>query len=95
MAQNDSQNRRFNDLCDSCKNLPTCVYIKNGKRPVLYCEEFEIHEVQQVKDDTHQVDSNAEEESPVFTGLCKNCDNRFTCMNAKPDRIIWHCEDYI
>lgn len=95
MAENDSQSGRFNDLCDSCKNVSTCVYIKNGKRPVFYCEEFEIHEVQQVQDDTSRIDSDTEAEYPVFAGLCKNCENRKTCMNAKPDRVIWHCEEYV
>lgn len=95
MTENESKNRQYNDLCDTCKNLSTCVYIKNGKRPVLYCEEFEIHDVQHVREYPNLIDSNTEEEYPGFIGLCKNCDNRSTCMNAKPDRVIWHCEEYV
>ncbi len=95
MIKNDSTNKQYNDLCDTCKNLSTCVYIKTGKRPVLYCEEFEIHEVRKVQDVPPLIDPKTEEEHPVFTGLCKNCDNRRTCMNAKPDRVIWHCEEYV
>ena len=95
MIQNNSQKRKYNDLCDTCKNLSTCVYIKNGKRPVLYCEEFEIYDSGPIPEPPVPTDSITEEEHPVFVGLCKNCGNRFTCMNAKPDRVIWHCEEYV
>ncbi len=94
MKNNDSQGRKYNDLCDTCKHYSTCVYIKNGKRPIFYCEEFEIQESEPVPEEPISDDSKTEEEYPVFTGLCKNCANRFTCMNAKPDKVIWHCEEY-
>jgi hypothetical protein len=95
MTKNDTTTRKYNDLCESCKNLSTCVYIQNGKRPVLYCEEFELYEVIEVQEKPPATEQKTEEEQNVFTGLCKNCDNRHTCMNARPDRIIWHCEEYV
>ncbi|KPK83462.1 MAG: hypothetical protein AMS27_12765 [Bacteroides sp. SM23_62_1] len=95
MAQNETQSKKYNDLCDTCNHLATCVYIKKGKRPVLYCEEFEILESTPPPEVLKLPEPKVEEEYPVFSGLCKDCGNRKTCMNAKPDVVIWHCEEYV
>lgn len=29
-----------------------------------------------------------------MTGLCMNCDNRFTCAFPVPEGGVWHCEEY-
>jgi hypothetical protein len=33
-------------------------------------------------------------ESTVFKGLCVNCENRETCVMARAEGGIWHCEEY-
>ena len=30
----------------------------------------------------------------VFVGLCGNCDERKTCIFAKAESGVWHCEEY-
>ena len=95
MKDNSYQNEDFNDLCVTCKNYSTCLYIKNASRPIHYCEEFENYAFRPVKESSNPVKSDTKEEKLVFHGLCKNCGNRMTCMNASPERIIWHCEEYV
>ena len=85
----------FDDLCVTCKNFSSCMYVKSGIRPTHYCEEFENYAFRPVMKSTNPIKSKKKEEKLIFYGLCKNCGNRMTCMNASPDRIIWHCEEYV
>ena len=85
----------FNDLCTTYKNKYTCMYIKNEHRPIQRCEEFEVHCYRPVFQNRPALKQKVAKDKPSFSGICKNCDNRKTCMNAKPDRVIWHCEEYI
>ena len=84
-----------NDLCVTCKNFPSCMYVKSGSRPIRNCEEFEVHEFRPVIESANPIESDLESEELVYYGLCTNCGNRITCMNSSPDRIIWHCEEYV
>ena len=95
ITEASNQKEAYNDLCVTCKNFSSCLYVKTGARPVHYCEEFEVYAFRPVKQSTNPVKSNKKEEKLVFYGLCKNCGNRMTCMMASPDRIIWHCEEYV
>jgi hypothetical protein len=95
ITEASNQKEAYNDLCVTCKNFSSCLYVKNGTRPVHYCEEFEVYAFRPVKESSNPVKSNKKEEKLVFYGLCKNCGNRMTCMMASPDRIIWHCEEYV
>lgn len=95
MDEDNIQRDDYNDLCVTCKNFSSCMYIKNGTRPIHHCEEFENYTFRPVKESSNLIQSNTKEEKLVFYGLCKNCGNRMTCMNASPDRIIWHCEEYV
>jgi hypothetical protein len=83
------------DLCLTCKYQSSCVYLKNREGPILYCEEFEIQPYPEGNQASKPAESKPGEEHPVYGGLCKNCGHLETCMNASPDRIIWHCEEYI
>ncbi len=85
----------YTDLCVTCKNYSSCMYVKNGKRPIHHCEEFEVYEFRPAKEHRDPVQTKKKKEELIYYGLCKNCGNRFTCMNASPDRIIWHCEEYV
>jgi len=95
MIENSSQKETFKDLCITCKNFSTCMYVKSGIRPIHHCEEFENYAFRPVEPSANPSQSSTKEEKLVFYGLCKNCGNRMTCMNASPDRIIWHCEEYV
>ena len=95
MIEDSSQKETFKDLCVTCKNYSACMYVKSGTRPIHHCEEFENYAFRPVKESSNPVKSDTKEEKLVFYGLCKNCGNRMTCMNASPERIIWHCEEYV
>lgn len=84
----------YKDLCMTCKNFSSCMYVKNGNRPVLHCKEFEVYFFRPVIENTPHVEPVVREENQTYPGICKNCGNRGTCINSKPDIIIWHCEDY-
>jgi hypothetical protein len=95
MIEDSNQNEAYNDLCVTCKYFSSCISVRNGTRPVYYCEEFEAYTYRPVKESTTPAQADKKEEKLVFNGLCKNCGNRMTCMMASPDRIIWHCEEYV
>ena len=95
MAEDKSRQNQYNDLCSTCKNYSICMYVRSGNRPVQYCEEFENQVLRPVEESPNPNPSVTKEEKLVFYGLCKNCGNRMTCMNASPERIIWHCEEYV
>lgn len=95
MIENSKQQEIYNDLCVTCKNFSSCIYVKNGSRPVYHCEEFEVHPYRPARENSNTVQPEKKVEKLVFYGLCKNCGNRMTCMMASPDRIIWHCEEYV
>jgi len=88
---------RLEGICLTCKNKSSCIYIKDGERPVQYCEEFEVYSYRRVIPVIENIPifrRKPKEDKPALNGICKNCDNRKSCMNAKPERIIWHCEEY-
>ena len=97
MIEGDYLKDRYNDLCLTCRNYESCMYVKAGTRPVYHCEEFENYPFRPVNENSDPIKTarQKKEEKLVFYGLCKNCGNRMTCMNASPDRIIWHCEEYV
>jgi hypothetical protein len=97
MIQDNNQKVQYNDLCVTCMNKSSCMYIKNGAGPVYHCEEFENYPFrpEEVSSNPLNPAKKKTEEILVFYGLCKNCGNRMTCMNASPERIIWHCEEYV
>ncbi|KPL08869.1 MAG: hypothetical protein AMS26_23680 [Bacteroides sp. SM23_62] len=95
MFDKNTKGEESKDLCVTCRYHSSCIYIRNGEGPVHFCEEFEVHPYRHIIGCSNPVESKEIEENPVYGGLCKNCDNRKTCMNASPDRIIWHCEEYV
>lgn len=34
------------------------------------------------------------DKSASFAGLCVDCQNRNTCIYAKTNGGVWHCEEY-
>jgi len=81
-------------ICSTCKNKTSCLYIQNGNPPKHHCEEFEVYSYQPVIENHPYFKRKKKEDKPALNGICKNCDNRKSCMNAKPERVIWHCEEY-
>ena len=86
-------------LCSTCKHGSTCTFPRDPQRPSFYCEEFEIESVpakRKAEEDKPQRAASfvTAEESSSLIGLCRDCENRRTCVFPKPEGGIWHCEEY-
>ena len=95
-----SDNMKYLGLCSTCKNAPGCTFPRDSRKPALYCEEFEVDISPSARIagkekplPTALVDPD-DEDSGKLIGLCRNCDNRRTCVFPKPEGGIWHCEEY-
>lgn len=89
-------------ICSCCKHEPNCIYLRDNRRPVLQCEEFEGYPVRQVKTTGMRVESSADlqllssvekENYNKYKGLCSICDKRENCVFPKPAGGVWHCEE--
>jgi hypothetical protein len=86
-------------LCTTCRHAQTCTYPVHTLTPVIHCEDFEVvrtisthlrGEREKSKGTETQDDSHDES----FLGLCTNCRNRHSCIYAKTEGGVWHCEEY-
>jgi hypothetical protein len=86
-------------LCATCRNAPTCMYLRNASEPILHCEEFEESPLDTGKQPMEAKMSLVNfpedpQEKPKYFGLCANCKHRETCKFPKPPGGVWHCEEY-
>jgi hypothetical protein len=91
-------------LCATCSKAADCIYVKNEGWPIVHCEEFEadprmFSEIveETTPDSTIESKSKTKEESETsaFEGLCITCAHRDSCMYAKEQGGVWHCEEYL
>ena len=82
-------------LCSTCHHGVHCAHLAENSRPVLQCEEFlqlpvangfQVTEVRTESDD--------QQESTTFAGLCFNCNHRYDCTLRLATGNVWHCEEY-
>ena len=94
---------KYSGLCSTCNNAPDCCLIGSTDQPVIFCEEFNIHQQTQVRtmDDTalqavdfQSIITQKPKEPSKYQGLCVNCDDRETCTFLKPEGGAWYCEEY-
>lgn len=85
---------KSNNICTSCKNAESCIFLKNAKSPILHCEEFELvpTQISQKQDKIEEI--KEEISSTEYTGLCINCAHREECDVRHITSVIWHCEEY-
>jgi len=87
-------------LCSTCACYPDCIFCGRKSTPVLYCEEFtdieQFSRSNALKSDTavHAGDSIAIFQKDRFKGLCVNCSKNRSCLFAKLEGGVWHCEEY-
>jgi len=79
-----------NSICTSCRHEDYCRFIEHSKENILQCEEFEINPTPK-KPIVNQTETKIDEN---YSGLCKNCIHRISCMHRKNHAVVWHCEDY-
>jgi len=96
------------DLCTTCNYMELCVRKKSLKRPIYYCEEFDISApptpprpvavrppVKAAPGSSAEPETMAEPDGKeVYTGICVNCDYRKECVRSRSEGGIWHCEEY-
>ncbi|MFA6922925.1 MAG: hypothetical protein WC223_01610 [Bacteroidales bacterium] len=94
--ENNISNKTLSSLCSTCVHENVCMYLQSYKGNILQCEEFSTEDNQMTdKNIIIQKEENKIQEQENRTGLCKNCDLRKTCMLYSPDRVVWHCEEYL
>lgn len=87
---------QYRDLCSSCDNAEEHAARGRPRRPIYFCEEFEVFTAAP----TARL-AGADKAMPGEThgdsgrmGLCVNCENARTCTLPMPEGGIWHCEEY-
>lgn len=83
-----------NDLCTTCNNPPVCDSTKAKRRPVHNCEQFDNHVPPKPVFRISKEKPDEEPDYSGYTGICKNCEIRETCMSSGTEGGIWHCEEY-
>ena len=93
--------KELSGLCMSCRNAPTCTFLRDPKTPVLQCDEFHGFESPSRRSKNSprkrimDFKSNPGKKGPgSYKGLCSICEGRETCTYPKPEGGVWHCEEY-
>ena len=90
-------------ICLGCRTVSTCTYLKDPRRPVLQCEDFEGYGPRRVATAVRDIfaatdlqsGSDADKkDSKKHKGLCSICEDYDSCTLSKPEGGVWHCEEY-
>ena len=86
----------YNGICSTCKHVSTCTLCGDPRRPLFYCEEFDIEVTTAPRTAMGHTEPHAREaeDSSTSIGLCIDCENVRTCTFQKPEGGVWHCEEY-
>lgn len=91
-------NTQNSGLCTTCNHAADCTLAGRTGKAVLFCEEYDAGESCEAKGQVQAWPKpkyvDGDEDSGMFLGLCRNCENRRTCAFPKPEGGIWHCEEY-
>lgn len=87
---------QYRDLCSNCDHGDACVGGTRPRRPIFFCEEFEVSGAVAARELNRPVEERprAMPSTNGYVGLCMNCENARTCVLPKPEGGIWHCEEY-
>lgn len=85
-------------LCSTCANAPTCTFPRDPARPVLQCEEFEVHASPPAKAASEKTSpppgpDRGEKAAGEYAGLCSTCEDRETCTYPNGEGGVWQCEE--
>ncbi len=86
----------YRDLCSNCNHAEACDGRNRARRPIFFCEEFDVFVPVPASELTQAMPTQPSERQNTngCTGLCMNCDNAETCTSPKPEGGVWHCEEY-
>ncbi len=87
---------QYRDLCSDCDRAEACSSRRRPRRPIFFCEEFEVFGATLASESERAVREEPREARSGKTriGLCVNCDYADACTLPKPEGGIWHCEEY-
>lgn len=85
---------QYKGLCSTCMLANDCVFPRDAGRPVMHCDEFVGMENPLTIAAPRKVAVNQPQDSVEYKGLCRNCEERFTCTYPKPAGGVWRCEEY-
>ena len=86
--------KKYQGLCSTCLHASICTFPKDPNKPVLECEEFEVIQAPQQNVAKSVTSPSEHAQERQYHGLCVNCKNRKTCIYAKTEGGVWHCEEY-
>lgn len=86
----------YRDLCSNCDHAPPCGGSNRPRRPVFFCEGFEVLGAPSTPDLDLAFAQQPRQMRSVSgrSGLCVNCDLVETCTLPRPEGGVWHCEEY-
>ena len=99
----NAENGEPSGICLCCKTVATCTYLKDPRRLVLQCEDFEGDEPRRVAtavknilpaNDPKSGSDVEKKDSRKPKGLCSICEDYGSCTLSKPEGGVWHCEEY-
>ena len=81
-------------LCRTCRHRLHCTVLAHATKPIMECEQFEV--VSTMPQHVPELSPHVYTAEPDrrFFGLCMNCEHRDTCLFAKRNGGVWHCEEY-
>lgn len=96
IRMNSDDSDPYRDLCSNCDNADACDGGTRPRRPIFFCESFEVFGAAPVmeRDQDNPAPLRAAPSANGYAGLCMNCDNVRVCMLPKPEGGVWHCEEY-
>ena len=86
----------YRDLCSNCDHGDECVDGTRPRRPIFFCEHFEVFGAAPTLEPARaaRVQASVRPSTNGHIGLCMNCDNARICVMPKPEGGVWHCEEY-
>jgi len=90
----------YSGLCSTCKHASTCAFPGDPRRPLFYCDEFELEVTSPSKAGPAGMSQSTGpfipeiKGSAALIGLCWDCENSPTCIFPIPEGGRWHCEEY-
>jgi hypothetical protein len=81
-------------ICVNCKQSRQCLFLKNTRQPIWFCEMFEKNFTGEPEKSKTELAVPELPETSRLIGLCVTCEKRETCTLPKPESGVWHCEEY-
>ncbi|MFC1771098.1 hypothetical protein ACFLZV_04335 [Candidatus Margulisiibacteriota bacterium] len=90
------QESKLKSICSNCGHRYECVY--SSTEDTQHCAEHHVEQSvikEKVSEKQNKIkESFPTQESNIYKGLCKYCEQKENCCYKNAELGIWHCEDY-